>query len=326
MDPCDPAVGELLFERERSGRARGTVRLVRADGTRLPAEVTAASFQSPEGETLAFVVARDISDRLEAEHQLELVATAFRGADEAMMLCDSDFVILDVNQAYTRLIGCERDEAIGTLPLFLEVEQQESHLRQGLQTEGHWRGELLQRRMDGHMFVSRAAVSEVEDPDGDDPHLVVNFEDISKLRDYERKVDYLSYHDPLTGLPNHDALKDWFESADIPGEAGVMSNRALAVMNVDRLRTVNNAFGHAAGDQLIEELARRLRKICGGDDYVARLLGDDFVMVVGDVADAEKAVEIIRQRMKTLSAPLQLDQAPVHPTLCAGIVLSPEHG
>ncbi|MDZ7789906.1 MAG: EAL domain-containing protein [Xanthomonadales bacterium] len=326
VDISDPVLGEFLSERERSGRARGTLRLICADGTRLPAEVTTARFQSLEGEAQSFVVARDISQRLEAERQLELVAAAFRGAGEAMVLCDSDFVILDVNQAYERLIGCERDDAIGTLPLFLEVEQQESQLRQGLQAEGHWRGELLQRRMDGHMFVSRAAVSEVEDPDGGDPHLVVNFEDISELRDYERKVDYLSYHDPLTGLPNHDALKDWFQSADIPGEAGAMSNRALAVMNVDRLKTVNSAFGHAVGDELIVELARRLRKVCGGDDYVARLLGDDFVMVVGDVADADEAVEIIRQRMESLTAPLQLDQVPVHPTVCAGIALSPEHG
>ncbi|MCA1779467.1 MAG: EAL domain-containing protein [Xanthomonadaceae bacterium] len=288
--------------------------------------MTTVRFQSLEGEAQSFVVARDISRRLEAERQLKLVAAAFRGAGEAMMLCDSDFVILDVNQAYTRLIGCERDDAIGTLPLFLEVEQQESHLRQGLQTEGRWRGDLLQRRMDGHMFVSRAAVSEVEDPEGGDPNLVVNFEDISQLRDYERKVDYLSYHDLLTGLPNHDALKDWFQSADIPGEAGAIPNRALAVMNVDRLKTVNNAFGHAVGDKLIEELARRLRKMCGRDDYVARLLGDDFVMVVGDVTDAEEAIDIIRQRLQSLTAPLQLDQAPVHPTVCVGIALSPEHG
>ncbi|WP_181918444.1 MULTISPECIES: bifunctional diguanylate cyclase/phosphodiesterase [unclassified Wenzhouxiangella] len=326
VDSSDPALEASLSERERTGRARATIRFRRADGTSIPVDMTSARFQSPGGEAQAFVVARDISDRLESERQLELVAAAFRGADEAMMICDADFVILDVNQAYTRLIGCERDDAIGSRPPFLEVEQQEDHIRQGIQAKGHWRGELLQQSMAGRVFVSRAAVSEVQDPHGGDPYLVVNFEDISQLRDYERKVDYLSYHDPLTGLPNREALRDWFQSGKVSDESGTSSNRALALMNLDRLKTVNNAFGHVVGDQLIEELARRLRKVCEGDDYVARLIGDDFVMVVGDVSDTDQAVEIIHERMARLTAPIRIEQLPIHPTVCAGITLSPEHG
>lgn len=280
------------------------------------------------GDRIGAVVAHmDISDRREAERQLEMVATAFRSADEAMLICDADFQILDVNHAYERITGRSRDDAIGNRPLFLEIEQQERNIRRALQAEGQWRGELLQKRMDGEVFISRAAVSEVQDPESKSPHLVVNFEDISELRDYENQVDYLSYHDALTGLPNRAALAEWFQGLERkPAENEAFPHLAFAFIDLDRLKTVNDAYGHNVGDELIMELGRRLRSVCKGNDYVARLIGDEFAMVMEGISDGDEALQEVLRRMKTLSAPLKRHEFMIHPTVCAGIALAPEHG
>lgn len=288
--------------------------------------VSVTPFQA--GDRSGAVVAHvDISDRREAERQLELVATAFRSADEAMLICNADFEILDVNRAFERIIGRERDDAIGSRPLFLEIEQQERNIRRALEAEGQWRGELLQRRLDGQAFVSRASVSEVPDPESGAPHLVVSFSDVSELREYERRVDYLSYHDPLTGLPNRTALKEWFQGFEPgPDASGEMPRLALVFIDLDRLKTVNDAYGHSVGDELIVELGRRLQAVCKVDDYVARLIGDEFAMVIGGVSDSAQAITEVRDRLETLSAPLKRGEFTVHPTVCAGIAIAPEHG
>jgi diguanylate cyclase (GGDEF)-like protein/PAS domain S-box-containing protein len=288
--------------------------------------VSVTPFQA--GDRSGAVVAHvNISDRKEAERQLELVATAFRSADEAMLICNADFEILDVNHAYERIIGRDRDDAIGSRPLFLEIEQQERNIRRALETEGQWRGELLQRRMDGQAFVSRASVSEVPDPESGAPHLVVSFSDVSELREYERRVDYLSYHDALTGLPNRAALAEWFQAFDWrPDVGGEVSRLAFVFIDLDRLKTVNDAYGHNVGDELITELGRRLVAVCEVDDYAARLIGDEFVMVISGVSDSGEAMDEVRRRLEALSVPLKRGEFMIHPTVCAGIALAPEHG
>lgn len=275
------------------------------------------------GERGAVVAHLDVTDRVQAERQLELVAAAFRSADEALVICDQRFFIRDVNRAYELLIGQQREDAIGSRPAFLDIGRQGRMVMQGLERDGHWRGELLQRSLDGRVFTSRTSITEMQGSEPGSRFLVINFQDISAQREIERRVDYLSYHDALTGLPNRRALEQWFEQfvADAPDEG-----LAVAYMDLDRFKAVNEAFGHSIGDEVLVEMAQRLRRATGPRDYVARLGGDDFVVVLTGMKRRGQAVSRVRALSAMIAEQFKHEGHNFFASATAGISLYPEDG
>lgn len=275
------------------------------------------------GETRGAVVAHlDITDRVEAESQLELVAAAFRSADEALLICDSDFHIREVNEAYEQLIGISREQALGTRPGFLDIGNQGRAVRAGLEREGRWHGELLQRDLKGRVFTSRVSVMGMQAAASESEFLVISFEDISRLREIERRVDYLSYHDSLTGLPNRAALEQWFD--EFTRANGDGHRLALAYLDLDSFKAVNESFGHSVGDELLVEVAERLKNAGQERDYVVRLGGDDFIVVLPDVQRRGEAVSRINALLHAVTEPIRLKQQKHYLMASAGISRYPD--
>jgi len=274
------------------------------------------------GETRGAVVAHvNVTDRKLAERQLELMAATFRHADEALLICDPSFTILEVNAAYGRLIGMSHGDAVGSRPTFLDIGHQGRTVLRGLEREGQWHGELMQRNVDGRMFTSRTSVSEVRGADGS-RFLVVNFEDVSALREVERQLDYLSFHDALTGLPNRRALGQWFEETT---SAEPAPNLALAYLDLDHFKAVNESLGHSVGDELLRKVAQRLSDTCGDHDYVVRLGADDFVLAFS-VARRSEATRRVRRLLRALAMPFESRGRRIHVSATVGISHFPDHG
>ena len=231
----------------------------------------------------------DISVRRRAEEELRIAAIAF-DSQEGMMVTDSHGVIVRVNHAFTRLTGYRAEEAVGQTPALLHSGRHDKmfydHMWQILKEKGYWQGEVWNRRKNGKIYAEWLTISAVKKPDGETTHYVGSFTEITQNAEAEAEVHRLAYYDPLTHLPNRRLLMDRL------GQALASSTRsghygAVVFMDLDNFKTLNDTRGHAVGDLLLAEVAKRLQDgMREGDtisrlgDTISRLGGDEFVLVL----------------------------------------------
>ncbi len=290
----------------------GRMRLLAARGVYLP------------DVSRVYGIIEDVTEQVRSEDRLRLVATAFERANEAILVCDRDFRIEDVNQAYVQTKGMSREEAVGRRPSFLELGEQGRSVRRALAGAGFFSGELLQRRANGEVFVSRASITAVTGREERVDHYVVNFSDISAERELARELDYLAWHDALTGLPNRAALEEWFQglAQDNEGPEPV----AIAFVDLDRFKIINESMGHAVGDELLKEVGRRLKRMSKPQDYLARPGGDEFLLALRGVDDVTRAERRLRRLLKSISAPFSHEGHSIYASASAGICIAPRDG
>lgn len=167
----------------------------------------------PELETSRlFASARDITERKQAEEQLQLAASVFSHAREGIMITDANGAIVDVNAAFTRITSYSRDEVLGRNPRLLKFDQQGPEfyatLWRELTENGYWRGEILNRRKDGEVYAEMLTIDAVRDGEGKTQHYVALFSDITALKQHELQLEHIAHYDALTSLPNRLLLAD----------------------------------------------------------------------------------------------------------------------
>lgn len=274
-----------------------------------------------EGQKGAVVAHLDVTDRRRTEARMRLVDAAFQSTDDAILICDENFLIQEANEAYLRITGFDWKDALEAKPPFLEIGEQARAVGQALAKDGYWHGDLLQRRVSGETFVSRAAVNVVRQSEEEPQRLVVAFSDVSALREAEQRVHHLSYHDPITNLPNRAALEEWF--AQNVREASGGRSLALIYLDLDRFKTINESFGHGVGDELLKVIAGRLKTFIGPRDALGRLGGDEFLVVADGIDTNDDAVRFAHRLLEVVAKPMTVGSRDLVTTASAGISLYP---
>ena len=150
-----------------------------------------------------------------------------------------------------------------------------------LQTTGQWQGEIWNRRKNGETYPAWENISAVRDADGTVSHYVSMLSDITALKQAEEQLRHMALHDVLTGLPTAACSR---KASKAPWRAQRHGHRlALLFLDLDRFKLVNDTLGHAAGDELLGEVARRLRAAVRQEDLIARLGGDEFTVVLEEL-------------------------------------------
>jgi diguanylate cyclase (GGDEF)-like protein/PAS domain S-box-containing protein len=243
-------------------------------------------------------IIRDISERKQAQEMVRIGSIAFE-SQSAMIVTGPDAVILRVNKAFTRLTGYSAQEVIGQTPHFLSSGRHDKAFFQAmwstLKEAGHWQGEIWNKHKDGIIIAEWLNIAAVIAPGGGITHYVGTFSDITENKDALAEIHRLAYYDPLTHLPNRRLLEDRLgqemASATRNGLHG-----AILFLDLDNFKALNDTRGHAAGDKLLVEVARRLRATIRECDTVGRLGGDEFVVLLADLsADAEAAAILTKQ-------------------------------
>jgi diguanylate cyclase (GGDEF)-like protein/PAS domain S-box-containing protein len=263
---------------------------------------------------------------LERENShLRLVARAFANALEGVIITDAQQRILAVNQTVQRVTGYSEDELIGRTPKLLasgrHAPEYYRNMWEEMQRTGQWKGEIWNRRKNGEVYPELLSISTIEDERNAVSHYVGIFIDISQQKEVERQLHHLAYHDPLTGLPNREQFRRWLDEALDEG-----GRHAVLLLDIDRLKNVNDSFGHVEGDALLASVAARFAHCLRDDDVVARLGGDEFVMLLRDVRTHEDAVTVAHKIVAALAEPLELPQLMLYATASIGIALYPENG
>lgn len=264
-----------------------------------------------------------------SRRSLHLAERIIESTLEGVIITDARGRIMSVNPAFTKLTGYSEAEAIGQTPAMLSSGRHdkrfyESMWRQ-LREQGQWQGEIWNRRKNGEFFPEYLSITAITDERGEVSHYAGMFTDITQLKENEENIRNLAYRDPLTGLPNRRLLDDRLEMA-IAQAHRHGTHVGVLFIDLDQFKQVNDSLGHAAGDELLAELARRLRRCVREDDTVARLGGDEFVVVLADVERHEDVQQTAERALDAIRAPLWLQGRELVVTCSMGMSVYPEDG
>ena len=266
-------------------------------------------------------------ERKQAEERLHLAASVFTHAREGIMITSEDGRIIDVNEAFSRITGYSREEALGRNPRFLKSGRQErsfyAALWQELLDKGHWHGELWNRRKNGEHYAEMKTISAVRDERGVVRQYVALFSDITAFKEHALQLQFNAHHDALTGLPNRVLLADRLKQA--MAQTRRRSQRlAVLYLDLDGFKAVNDRHGHETGDQLLMALATRIRHALREGDTLARLGGDEFVAVMQDLGDIEQALPVVNRVLAAAAQPVQVGALTLQVSASLGLTAYPQ--
>ncbi len=285
-------------------------RYIRKDGSIVWAYLAVQLVQATDGTPQYFIAAvHDISERKQAEDRLRLAASVFTHAREGILITEIDGTIIDINESFTRITGYTRDDAVGQNPRLLKSGLQSdayySEMWRSIADNGHWFGETWNRRKNGEIFVEMQTVSVVCDANGQPRHYVSLFSDITALKEHERQLEHIAHFDALTGLPNRVLL------ADRLGQAMLQALRrgqklAVAYLDLDGFKSINDLHGHEAGDRVLMGVASRMKEVLREGDTLARLGGDEFIAVLVDLPETTTSLPLLTRLLDAAAEPIQL--------------------
>jgi len=265
----------------------------------------------------------------ESEHRLELARQVFDSTQEGIMMTDADANIVAVNPAFEQITGYRESEVLGLSPRILRSGRHDATFYRDmwhcLETDGQWRGEIWNRRKNGEVYPERTSISAVRDEGGKLTAYVSVSTDLSALKAAHHQLDFLSNHDALTLLPNRSLFNDRLQQAMAAARLGD-GQLALLLFNVDRLSRINDSLGHAAGDAVLREVARRVGQIAGPTDTLARLSGDEFVLLLTNCHDTEDIILCARRLIDAIAQPHAVGGHDVVVTGSVGISIFPRDG
>jgi len=272
-------------------------------------------------------MSRDITEMKLAEDKLRLAASVFANTQEGILISDSDNHIVDVNAAFVRLTGYSSAEVIGKNPNILASGRHDrAFYRQmwvSLKDNACWSGEIWNQRKNGQLYPERLSITVVHDQAGQLINYVAVFSDISLAKAHEAELEQVAYYDSLTGLPNRRLLADRLTQA-VARNQRYQESLALCYLDLDGFKPINDRWGHAAGDQVLIEVARRLQAELRVGDTLARLGGDEFVLLLSKIGDHGAICRVLERILHTLSEPIMLGAQSVQVSGSIGVTLCPE--
>ncbi len=336
---------ERFFDQETVASIRRNDRRVLESGETLRTEETNTTSKNSETTTFLSVklplrrddgsiyalcgISTDVTDLKSAESAAHLYSKIFTHSGEAILITDHENRILTVNPTFELLTGYRAEEVIGQNPRILASgrtpEETYSELWQELERCGFWQGELWDRRKDGSLYPKWAAISSIHDEEGKLTHYFASFTDISERKAAEERIDYLAHHDPLTGLFNRFSLQERLGQS-LASALRQSERLALLFIDMDQFKIINDSLGHQVGDEMLIEVASRLRSSLRASDIVARLGGDEFVVVVTALQESIDVASVADKITTQLGMPYLIGGHTLYSTPSIGISIFPDDG
>jgi diguanylate cyclase (GGDEF)-like protein/PAS domain S-box-containing protein len=262
-----------------------------------------------------------------AQEKLHLAASVFTYAREGILITTADGTIIDVNDAFSRITGYGRDEVVGQNPRLLSSGRHDqafyADMWRALIDTGHWHGEIWNRRKSGEVFVEMQTISSVRDALGKPREYVSLFSDITVLKENERRLERIANYDALTGLPNRvllsDRLRQGMAQAQRQGHL-----LAVAFLDLDGFKAINDSHGHKAGDELLIGVATRMTATLRESDTLARIGGDEFVAVLFDLADAAASEPMLSRLLAAAADPVPAGNLLLQVSASLGVTFYPQ--
>ncbi len=280
---------------------------------------------------LVIYLLRLISKEEKLLEDLRIASYTF-DSQEAVTITDKDARIIRINNAFSEITGYSSEEAVGNTPSILKSGRHGSDFYEDmwnkLLNEGKWSGEIYNKRKNGEIYPEKLSITAIKDDKGNTTHYIAQFVDISEIKEAEQRAVYQASHDFLTKLPNRKSMMQKLQEEFIRAKRHDYIN-AFLFLDLDGFKKINDTFGHTVGDRVLVEIAQRLRNVTRSDDYLARISGDEFcIMLLNLEHDEQKAAHIAKtvceKIIRTVSQPIEIDEHTILLGASIGVKLFPD--
>jgi len=265
---------------------------------------------------------KDISQIKKAEERLKLFARCIQNISDAVIIYDRQFIAVDVNKAFQRITGKNKNKMVGRSLSFDQYPTSFcQNIKKHLLTKGGWHGEIESLRADDSKYLTDLNIDIIHDESGNISHFVGVFSDITKRKETEAELIKLASSDTLTGLPN----RAFFQA----NQARLVKkniNHALLVFDLDNFKKINDSMGHQVGDNILCQVANRMLTLSSKQDTVYRLGGDEFSIIIEDTNDIHTITSLAKNILRSIAQPFKFKNQEIVLYSSIGIVLFPEDG
>ncbi|SFV50555.1 diguanylate cyclase/phosphodiesterase (GGDEF & EAL domains) with PAS/PAC sensor(s) [hydrothermal vent metagenome] len=280
---------------------------------------------------LFYILIQLLKEEEKMLEELRISAHTF-DSHEAVLITDANGKIIKVNNSFSQITGYSKKDVIGKNPNILKSGKHSKEFYKkmwsDLDKNGKWSGEVYNKKKSGLIYPSRLSITAIKDEKGELTHYIAQFIDISDLKDAQERAKYEASHDYLTHLPNRMSLIEKLEE-ELPRAKRHNFLDAFLFLDLDGFKKVNDSYGHKVGDQLLIEVTKRVKKSVRKEDYVARISGDEFAIILTEFdLDREKAAldihHICDQIIKNVSKPYTIDGYDICVGVSIGIKIFPD--
>lgn len=326
--PADVAarVMTALADATRTGINRGVLLAIPSPHGVRDIEMSISAIDDTPPRFLALT--RDVTVERENQRRADIAASVLTHAGEGILISGPDSRILAVNAAFIRILGyADEAQLIGrpTSELSIQFAPGESYaaLRRRLEAHDVWQGEVSGRRPDGTAYTATLHTRAVRDNDGKVTHHVAILTDVTLLKAQQQQLEHIAYHDVLTGLPNRALLADRLQQAMAHADRHG-GHLAVAYIDLDGFKAINDVHGHAVGDRLLVAVAEHMKLSIREGDTLARMGGDEFVAVLTDLGGDSDCLPLIERLLAAACDPVLVDTVALRVTASIGVALYPQ--
>jgi diguanylate cyclase (GGDEF)-like protein/PAS domain S-box-containing protein len=302
------------------------LQLMRKDGRMVDVFSSHAIVQTPFREPELFCIDIDLSEQKAAEAKLRLAANVFTHSKEGIIITDASGSIIDVNDAFVLITGYTREELIGKNPNILKSDRHsEEYYKQMwalLLSQGHWSAEVWNKHKNGEVYPEMVTISSVKDAQGEIQNYVALYTDISFIKKHEEELERAAHYDALTNLPNRVLLFDRLTHGMVRAQRR-RHILAVAYIDLDGFKEVNDQYGHEMGDKVLIEIATQMKATMREGDTLSRLGGDEFVATLIDLEAAQDCLIAVERLLKATNMPLHIDGTIVSISASIGVAVYP---
>ncbi|MCG7867740.1 MAG: EAL domain-containing protein [Candidatus Thiodiazotropha taylori] len=272
----------------------------------------------------------DITAMKLAERELHLAASSFQASD-AIVITDKKTRIIRVNEAFTRITGYSQDEAVGQTPAMMKSGKHDkgfyASMWHKIRTDGLWEGEIWNRKKNGEIYPEHLKIQAVNNDLGDTVNYIAVFTDISRQKKAEETIHKLAFYDTLTGLPNKSLFMERLEQT-VSRSCRDKKYSAALILDLDNFKLINDSLGHHVGDEILIEVADRIKHQLRQSDTAARLAGDEFALLFTELSDtlshaSDMASSLAERLLSIIKKAYWINKKKINLTASIGIDLFP---
>lgn len=300
------------------------------DGTEVWVSTNAHYYRDEQGEIAGVEgTTRNVTLQKQTESLMHMLSSALQQTADLVMIADAKGIITYVNSAFESVTGYGAAETLGKSTNLLRSGRQNREFYQILWTTilaGKPFSEVfINRRKDGGLFYEEKTITPIRDNNGDITHFVSTGKDITDRIQTQERLRFMAHHDALTELPNRTLFLDRLKQAMARAR---WHDRKIAVMflDLDRFKTINDTLGHNVGDQLLVKLTQRLSASVRAGDTVARFGGDEFAMLLDDIASEQDISFIAKKVLATMAPAFEIGSRELFISCSIGISIYPRDG
>jgi len=271
----------------------------------------------------------DITEYIKQQKILQQSAIVYETIGDGIVITNKDEKIVSVNQAFCKIFGYSEEELLGKEPMVVTSMKKDlvfyKKMWQTLLMRGRWSGRMDNRAKDGKIIPIWLTIVVVRNDQDEIQNFIAVYTNLEEIIKMEEKAEYLAYHDSLTHLPNRANFER--KIVDIL-ELAKESQKQVSVLflDLDRFKVINDTLGHHIGDEMLVVLSQRIQKLLGKEDHLARIGGDEFVIILDFGKDKKDAAEMAQKILSVIREPISIHDYHLTTTASIGIAIYPDDG